>query len=245
MIYLTTPPEARNNADGVGDLNIGIIIRPQHRRKGYAAKAIQLALDHAFKTIRCHRVQAIIVNPFSYAKYPSYRTFTSIGFKQEGVRRCSYFNVFDGEYQDTAYMGVLDTEWLATEGGSAARPTPWDELLRRHDQERVTIMRWEERMTDSDETETVHHFPLDHDAPNESGGDQPEQPSRVSSRATTPDFHFDSQSADPFQTNDPSSSAPSEHSSSPLSIASNWDMMDEFSSYDEMESEAELSNHDG
>ena len=78
MIYLTTPPETRNNIDGVGDLNIGIIICPQHQRKGYATKAIQLALDHAFRIIRCHRVQAIIVNPFSHAKYPSYRFFTAM-----------------------------------------------------------------------------------------------------------------------------------------------------------------------
>jgi RimJ/RimL family protein N-acetyltransferase len=78
MIYLTMPAESRNNTVGVNDLNIGLIIHPQFRRKGYATKAIQLVLDHAFKTIRCHRIQAIIMNPFTQAKYASYRLFASM-----------------------------------------------------------------------------------------------------------------------------------------------------------------------
>lgn len=78
MIYLTMPSESRNNTIGVNDLNIGVIIYPEYRRKGYATQALRLVLDKAFNEIRCHRIQAIIMNPFTAAKYPSYRLFTSM-----------------------------------------------------------------------------------------------------------------------------------------------------------------------
>jgi len=82
------------------------------------------------------------------------------GFEQEGIRRRSYFNVFDNEYQDIAYLAVLDTEWL-TKGDAIARGSPWNELLYRHDKERQTILLWEGRTGDSDDTETLRHFPLE------------------------------------------------------------------------------------
>jgi len=238
MIYLTMPSESRNNPIGVNDLNIGIIIYPEYRRKGYATRALRLVLDKAFNEIRCHRVQAIIMNPFTGAKYSSYRLFTSIGFRQEGIRRSSYFNPFDNEYQDIAYLAILDTEWLTTHQHSNPHMTPWDEVLRRHEHERGMIMRWEERIGDADETETLHQFAIDSCAAEDestseagSSGDQSDQ-SRATSRVTSPDLYIDDTGESSFASesfsSSPSSRAPSERPESPLSsVDSNWDLMDD------------------
>lgn len=42
------------------ELNIGIILNPVHRGKGYAHRAIEMVLKVAFETEKCHRVQAIL-----------------------------------------------------------------------------------------------------------------------------------------------------------------------------------------
>lgn len=245
MLYLTTPSEMRNNVTEINDLNLGIIIHPQYRRKGHATRALKLALDLAFKEIRCHRVQVIIINPFSEGKYPCYRLFTTTGFEQEGIRRHSYFNVFENEYQDIAYMAILDIEWLTKPKRTQA--SPWDELLNRHDKERQMILRWEERTNggDSDDTKTIRAFSLDDSS--ECGANSTASSSRVTSRASTPDVYFTSEnlqqpeglyaeSLEFFS----SSSNPSERSDSPFSgSSSQWDLADGFSSYDEMESDVD------
>jgi len=243
MLYLTSPPEMRNSTLGTNDLNLGVIVHRQFRRKGYAAQAIKLALDHAFRVIRCHRVQAIIVNPFSHAKYPSYKLFTSIGFEQEGIRRRSYFNVFDNEYQDIAYLAVLDTEWV-TKGDTIARGSTWNELLYRHDKERQMVLLWEERTGGFDDTETLRHFPLE--AGSECGesvtGGESAEPSRATSRASTPGLYVGSQPVDGLYPESIGSGPSGERAESPLSdSSSSWDLLEGgFSSLDEMESDLEI-----
>ncbi|KAM6492431.1 Acyl-CoA N-acyltransferase [Amanita muscaria] len=225
MLYLTTPSEMRNNVTEINDLNLGIIIHPQYRRKGHATRALKLALDLAFKEIRCHRVQVIIINPFSEGKYPCYRLFTSTGFEQEGIRRHSYFNIFENEYQDIAYMAILDIEWLTKPKRTQA--SPWDELLNRHDKERQMILRWEERTNggDSDDTKTIRAFSLDDSS--ECGANSTASSSRVTSRASTPGLHFTSENLQ-------------QPEGLPFSgSSSQWDLVDGFSSCDEMESDVD------
>ncbi|KAK2460997.1 hypothetical protein APHAL10511_006938 [Amanita phalloides] len=205
VAYLTMPPESRNNADGVNDLNVGLIVHPDHRRKGYASQAMRLVLDQAFKTIRCHRVQAMIMDPFTHSKYPAYRFFTCIGFRQEGVRRRSYYNPFQNEYQDIAYLAILDTEWLTAQQTGM---TPWDELLHRHDVERAMIMRWEGRMEGEDDSKTVTGAVAETETETETEAETEEagteertetEEERTSSRASTSDFYIDSSESENWE----------------------------------------------
>lgn len=65
IVYLTS---SQTYADllHVGELNIGIILEPAFRKKGYARKAIEKVLETAFADHTCHRIQAIILD--SWAK---------------------------------------------------------------------------------------------------------------------------------------------------------------------------------
>ena len=65
IVYLTS---SQNYGDllHVGELNIGIILEPAFRKKGYARKAIEKVLETAFADHTCHRIQAIILD--SWAK---------------------------------------------------------------------------------------------------------------------------------------------------------------------------------
>jgi len=72
--------------------------------------------------------------------------------------------------------------------------TPWDEVLRRHEHERGMIMRWEDRIGNADETETLHQFAIDScaaegESASEAGGQS--EHSRATSRATSPGFYID------------------------------------------------------
>lgn len=58
-------------------LSMGIIIDSEHQKRGYARRAISLALNRAFKSFHCHRVQVIIVNPFAPEIYPAYKAFVA------------------------------------------------------------------------------------------------------------------------------------------------------------------------
>ena len=101
--------------------------------------------------------------------------------------------MFDNEYQDIAYLAVLDTEWV-TKGDTIARGSPWNELLYRHDKERQMILLWEERTGEFGDTETLRHFPLEAGSEcgeSVAGGGESEsaEPSRATSRASTPGLY--------------------------------------------------------
>ncbi|PFH47391.1 hypothetical protein AMATHDRAFT_67823 [Amanita thiersii Skay4041] len=244
IVYLISPTSGRNDELNNSELNIGVIIHPQFQRKGYARKAITLALDHAFNISRSHRVQAVITSPFTHAKYPAYKLFTSVGFKQEGIRRRSYFNHLESEWQDTAYLAVLNTEWLMQSHES--RSTPWDEMIDRHQKEREAVLHWEDITNGADETETIHHMPLDESVTQESaaGVDGTSvASSKETSRATTPDFYIDSEMP-AIMPGDEEQSTSSVIPSSPTSTSSHWDLIDGDSSFDEFESELEFDYDD-
>jgi RimJ/RimL family protein N-acetyltransferase len=64
IVYLTS---SQNYGDllHVGELNIGIILEPAFRKKGYARKAIEKVLETAFADHTCHRIQAIILDTWA------------------------------------------------------------------------------------------------------------------------------------------------------------------------------------
>ncbi|EDR09523.1 uncharacterized protein LACBIDRAFT_318670 [Laccaria bicolor S238N-H82] len=146
IVYLTS---SQNYGDllHVGELNIGIILEPAFRKKGYARKAIEKVLETAFADQTCHRIQAIILD--SWAKDRALNLFMQSRFGHEGTRRRAFFGPFDSEWKDTTYLAMLDTDWVMRTCISprfrVAPKSLWDELFARHQREREELLRWEER----------------------------------------------------------------------------------------------------
>jgi RimJ/RimL family protein N-acetyltransferase len=63
MVYLCQP--LLHSTDQVGELSIGIIIDKDYRCKGLAREAIQLLVPYAFEELKCHRIQALLVDSYS------------------------------------------------------------------------------------------------------------------------------------------------------------------------------------
>ena len=78
FIYLTRAEKgAAAQASGYAELNIGIIITPEERGKGYARAAVTEVLRYAFdKQSDCHRIQASLVE--SYYKERALNLFTQL-----------------------------------------------------------------------------------------------------------------------------------------------------------------------
>ncbi|KAI6032458.1 hypothetical protein EDC04DRAFT_2549483, partial [Pisolithus marmoratus] len=132
------------------EVNVGIVIHPDKRRKGYAREAMVLALGWVFDELKFHRVQAAIMDMAD--KDRAILFFTSIGFSHEGIRRRSiYQSGMDGEsgeWKDVTCLAMLDTEWVVRKSRIARKGTPstlWEELLNRHAKEREELAIWEER----------------------------------------------------------------------------------------------------
>ncbi|KAF8634838.1 hypothetical protein AX17_004088 [Amanita inopinata Kibby_2008] len=153
FVYLTSSYE-KSNPLYAKELNMGIIVDSTYQQRRYGKRAMGIALKRAFGASPCRRVQATIVNPLSSAKFPAYRLFASAGFRQEGIRRRSHYNSFDNEWQDVAYMAILDTEWFRRQQEPKTSVTMWDEMIDRHEREREDMLRWEERMGRKGEVET-------------------------------------------------------------------------------------------
>ncbi len=89
---------------------IGYVLDRPHWGAGYMHEALCLLLDHAFGTMRLHRVEADI-DPRNAG---SERTLTRLGFQYEGRLRERW--IVAGEISDTAMYGLLDREWQALRG---------------------------------------------------------------------------------------------------------------------------------
>lgn len=84
---------------------LGYVLHRAAWGQGYAAEAVGLALDHAFRTLRLHRVEAD-TDPRNDR---SVALLVRLGFTLEGVLRERW--IVGGEISDTALYGLLDREW--------------------------------------------------------------------------------------------------------------------------------------
>ncbi len=75
--------------------------------KGYGGEATALMVDHAFTTLRLHRV-ALSVFAFNER---AIRAYTRVGFVAEGRSREAIWR--DGRWWDEIHMSVLEPEWRA------------------------------------------------------------------------------------------------------------------------------------
>lgn len=145
------------------EVNVGIIIRKDMRRKGYARDAMRLALAWVFGSLQFHRVQAAILD--TPDKDGALLFFTSLGFTHEGTRRRAVYQPCEqGEWKDVTYLAMLDTDWLVRKslGIRDKHPTTlWDEMLDRHAREREALLEWEEdnrmRLRRSTSMETIRN----------------------------------------------------------------------------------------
>jgi ribosomal-protein-alanine N-acetyltransferase len=84
---------------------LGYALRSDHWGRGYAAEAVSLALDWAFRTLGLHRIEADI-DPRNDG---SRRLLQRLGFASEGLLRERYF-VGDA-VSDTELFGLLAADW--------------------------------------------------------------------------------------------------------------------------------------
>ncbi|QRV81900.1 GNAT family acetyltransferase [Ceratobasidium sp. AG-Ba] len=160
---------------------IGIVLSPEARGKGYGRLIIHHLLAYAFDELSVHRVVASILCPVhspqtSLAKKQALietkklcHIFHQCGFSFEGITRGAVAN---GEiWQDVHRLSILDIEWLSikTKGllnppkSSENRPSqnPWEEMEQRHEAERNEMLRWHEgsgiHEADDDDDETAYY----------------------------------------------------------------------------------------
>ncbi|KAH6909625.1 hypothetical protein BKA70DRAFT_1276674, partial [Coprinopsis sp. MPI-PUGE-AT-0042] len=159
LIYLINSQTQDSDPLHSCELNLGIIVKDQYRRCGWASQAIEVLLDKAFKDQLCNRVQAIVVDgPFKHA---AMNLFMKSGFGHEGTRRRAFRSPYNLEFKDSTCLGVLATDWILRShqailnGGtvdgvhsisrfSIAPTSLWEEMFERHQREREELLRWEE-----------------------------------------------------------------------------------------------------
>ncbi len=86
--------------------------------RGYGTEATKLMLEHAFGTLRLHRI-ALAVFEFNERAIRAYR---ACGFIVEGRAREAIWR--DGRWWDEITMSVLDQEWMSAERRGSARNEP-------------------------------------------------------------------------------------------------------------------------
>lgn len=86
---------------------VGYALARSHWGKGYAMEAMQAALDYAFGPLNLNRIEADI-DPRNEA---SEKILTRLGFIREGYMRERW--IINGEVSDTAYYGLLKSDWEA------------------------------------------------------------------------------------------------------------------------------------
>lgn len=74
--------------------------------RGYAAEAIRLASDHAFKRLNLHKLTAGV----AAINEDSAKAFKRAGFEIEGRVKSQVF--LDGEYYDSLYLGITKPDFL-------------------------------------------------------------------------------------------------------------------------------------
>ena len=86
-------------------LEIGFTVAPEHQRRGIAKEALTLLLDHAFGTMKKHRVIALT----DAENHSARRLLTSLGFRQEAHYKQNVF--FKGKWGDECLYALLASEW--------------------------------------------------------------------------------------------------------------------------------------
>lgn len=86
-------------------LEIGYVLVPSERGKGYCTEAVKIIVDYLFLSKVIERVQAIT----DVKNFASQNVLKKAGFKKEGIIRRSAF--IRGEWRDGCLYSILREEW--------------------------------------------------------------------------------------------------------------------------------------
>ncbi len=86
-------------------LEIGYVLVPNERGKGYCTEAVRIMVDYLFLSKDTVRIQAATVT----GNIVSQKVLNKAGFKREGTLRKSYF--LRGEWTDSLIYSILREEW--------------------------------------------------------------------------------------------------------------------------------------
>jgi len=84
---------------------IGYVLVPNERRKGYCTEAVKIIVDYLFLSRNIVRIQALT----DAENMASQRVLGKVGFKKEGTIRKSGFT--RGEWRDRCLFSILREEW--------------------------------------------------------------------------------------------------------------------------------------
>ena len=96
-----------DNGSALFHITIG---EPDCWGKGYGTEATALMLEHAFGTLRLHRVGLAV---FAFNER-AIRAYEKVGFVHEGRSRQAIWR--GGHFSDELQMSILEHEWLAVRG---------------------------------------------------------------------------------------------------------------------------------
>jgi len=185
-VYVTSSPQENVPA---GEANIGIILAPEAREKGFEMQAGNLVLSWLFDEIGFHRVQAGVLD--SAGKDWAITQFTQMGFVHEGIRRRAVFCPNEGvrgEWKDVTHLGLLETDWLMRAYVKPAPKNLWDEMFFRHAREREELLRWDDRKQRLNRTSSMETLRVLDTLPSEAGSTASGSV-YAGSRAATPSVH--------------------------------------------------------
>ncbi|MFX0001605.1 MAG: GNAT family N-acetyltransferase [Candidatus Hermodarchaeota archaeon] len=86
-------------------LEIGYLIIPSERQKGFCTEAVTIFVDYLFLTKNISRIQATA----DVRNIGSHKVLEKTGFSKEGVMRHMIFN--QGNWRDFALYSILRNEW--------------------------------------------------------------------------------------------------------------------------------------
>jgi len=86
-------------------LEIGYLIIPSERRKGFCKEAVTIFVDYLFLTKNISRIQATA----DIRNIGSHKVLEKTGFTREGIIRDMIFN--QGNWRDFALYSILRKEW--------------------------------------------------------------------------------------------------------------------------------------
>jgi len=89
----------------VSTKEIGYMLAPEHRQKGYCTEAIAMVVDYLFLGKTLERIQALITEENIGSK----RALEKNGFQKEGILRKLMFEL--GRYWDLSIYSILREEW--------------------------------------------------------------------------------------------------------------------------------------
>ncbi len=84
---------------------IGYMLAPEHRGKGYCTEAVTIILDYLFLLQKTERIQAVIADENVASK----RILEKTGFEREGVLRKLVYSI--GKWWNVTVYSILREEW--------------------------------------------------------------------------------------------------------------------------------------